>query len=72
MFCFASLCFNSSLTIISMGKRELVALLYLSSWCLVVVVRLFPEMPQVCLQFVIWYFWLYSLTIFVAFVLIEK
>ena len=36
-----------------MGKRELVALLSLSSWCLVIVVWLFLTMPQVCLQFVI-------------------
>ena len=36
-----------------MGKRELVALLSLSSWCLVIVVWLFLAMPWVCLQFVI-------------------
>ena len=36
-----------------MGKRELVALLSLSSWCLVMVVWLFLAMPWVCLQFVI-------------------
>ena len=36
-----------------MGKRELVALFCLSSWCLVIVVWLFLVMPQVCLQFVI-------------------
>ena len=36
-----------------MGKRDLVALLYLSSWCLVIVVLLFLAMPLVCLQFVI-------------------
>ena len=36
-----------------MGKRELVALLSLSSWCLVIVVRLFLAVPWVCLQFVI-------------------
>ena len=36
-----------------MGKRELVALLNLSSWCLVVVGRLFLAVPQGCLQFVI-------------------
>ena len=32
----ALLCVHSSFTIISMGKRELVALLCLSSWCLVI------------------------------------
>ena len=36
-----------------MGKRELVALLNLSSWCLVMVGRLFLAVPQGCLQFVI-------------------
>ena len=36
-----------------MGKRELVALLYLSSWCLVMVERLFLAVPWVCLLFVI-------------------
>ena len=36
-----------------MGKRELVALLNLSSWCLVMVERLFLTVPRGCLQFVI-------------------
>ena len=36
-----------------MGKRELVALLCLSSWCLVIDVWLFLAVPQLCLQFVI-------------------
>ena len=36
-----------------MGKRELVALLCLSFWCLVIVMWLFLTMPRVCLQFVI-------------------
>ena len=36
-----------------MGKRELVALLNLSSWCLLMVERLFLAMPWCCLQFVI-------------------
>ena len=36
-----------------MGKRELVALLGLSSWCLVVVGRLFLAVPCGCLWFVI-------------------
>ena len=36
-----------------MGKRELVALLKLSSWCLVMVERLFLAVPQGCLRFVI-------------------
>ena len=44
---------NSSFAIILMGKRELVALLSLSSWCLVIVVWLLVAVPWVCLQFVI-------------------
>ena len=39
-----------------MGKRELVALLSLSSWCPVIVVWLFFAAPLVCLQFVIMVF----------------
>ena len=44
---------HSSIAIILMGKRELVALLNLSSWCLVMVERLFLAVPRGCLQFVI-------------------
>ena len=44
---------HSSIAIILMGKRELVALLTLSSWCLVMVERLFLTVPRGCLQFVI-------------------
>ena len=36
-----------------MGKRELVALLNLSSWCLVMVEQLFLAVPWGCLRFVI-------------------
>ena len=36
-----------------MGKRELIALLNLSSWCLVMAERLFLAVPRGCLQFVI-------------------
>ena len=36
-----------------MGKRELVALLCLSSWCLMIVVWLHLTMQSLCLQFVI-------------------
>ena len=43
----------SSFAIILMGKRELVALLDLSSLCLVIVVWLFLAVPCVCLRFVI-------------------
>ena len=53
MFCCTLLYVHSSIAIILMGKRELIALLNLSSWCLVMVERLFLAMPQGCLQFVI-------------------
>ena len=53
MLCCALLCVNSSFAIILMGKRELVTLLCVSSWCFVIVVWLFLTMPRVCLQFVI-------------------
>ena len=44
---------HSSIAIILMGKRELIALLNLSSWCLVMVERLFLAVPRGFLQFVI-------------------
>ena len=53
MFCCMLLYVRSSIAIILMGKRELNALLYLSSWCLVVVGRLFLAVPRGFLQFVI-------------------
>ena len=53
MFCYTLLYVHSSIAIILMGKRELVALLNLSSWCLVMVERLFIAVPRGCLQFVI-------------------
>ena len=53
MFCCTLLYVHSSIAIILMGKRELVALLNLSSWCLVMVERLFLTVPRGRLQFVI-------------------
>ena len=55
MFCCTLLYVHSSIIIILMGKREreLVALLNLSSWCLVMVEQLFLPEPRGCLQFVI-------------------
>ena len=44
---------HSSIAIILMGERELVALLNLTSWCLVVVEWLFLAVPWGCLRFVI-------------------
>ena len=53
MFCCTLLYVHSSNAIILMGKRELVALLNLSSWCLVMVEGLFLAIPRGCLRFVI-------------------
>ena len=53
MFCCTLLYVLSSIAIILMGKRELIALLNLSSWCLVMVERLFLTVPRGCLRFVI-------------------
>ena len=49
MFCCKLLYVHSSFAIILMGKRELVTLLSLSSWCLVIV----PRSAMFWLQFVI-------------------
>ena len=53
MFCCTLFYVHSSIAIILMGKKELVALLNLSSWCLVMVERLFLAVPWGCLWFVI-------------------
>ena len=51
MFCCTLLYVQSSIAIILMGKRELVALLNLSSWCLLMVEWLFLAVPWGCLRF---------------------
>ena len=56
MFCCTLHYVHSSVSIILMGKRELVALLNLSSWCLMMVERLFLGVPRGCLQFVVMVF----------------
>ena len=53
MFCCTLLYVHSSIAIILMGKRELIVLLNLSSWCLVMVERLFLAVSRGCLRFVI-------------------
>ena len=53
MFSCALLYVHSSFEIILMGKREMVALNSLSSWCLVMDVWLFLTVPWVCLRFLI-------------------
>ena len=53
MFCCTLPYVHSSIAIILMGKRELVALLGLSSCCLMMIERLFLAVPWGCLRFVI-------------------
>ena len=53
MLCCTLFYVYSSFAIILVGKRELIALLSLSTWCLVIVVFLFLAVPWGCLQFVI-------------------
>ena len=53
MFCCTLLCVRSSIAIILMGKRELVSLLNLFSWCIMMVERLFLAVPWDCVRFVI-------------------
>ena len=53
LFCCALICVHFSFAIILMGKKEMVALLSLSSLCLVIIMWLFLVMPRVCLYFVI-------------------
>ena len=53
VLCFVVRYFVSIIAIIFIGKRELVVLFNLSSWCLVTAVWLFLAVPWVCLQFVI-------------------
>ena len=53
MFCYMLLYVRSSIAIILMGKRKLVGLLNLSSWCLVLVETLLLAVPRGCLWFVI-------------------
>ena len=52
-FCCMLLYVRSSIAIILMGKRELVALLNLSSCRFVMVERLFLAVPRGCLRFAI-------------------
>ena len=51
MFCCTLLIVRFGIAIILMGKRKLVALLNLSSWCIVMVEWLFLAVPQGCLRF---------------------
>ena len=62
MFCCTLLYVHSSIAVILMGKRGLVALLNLSAWCLVMVGRLLLAVPRGCLRFVIVVYCLILLT----------
>ena len=53
MFLCTLLYVHSSIAIILIGKRELVALLNLSSRCILMVEQLFLAVPRGCLRFVI-------------------
>ena len=53
MFCCTLLYVYSSIAMVLIGKRELVALLNLSSWCLMMVEWLFLVVWWDCLRFVI-------------------
>ena len=53
MFCCTLLCARSSIAIILVGERELVALLILSFWCLLMVKWLFLAVAWGFLRFVI-------------------
>ena len=54
MFCYTLRYDHSSIAIILMGKREIAdALLYLSSWCHLMVEWLFLAVPWGCLRFMI-------------------
>ena len=74
MFCYTLLYVPSSFAITLMGKRKLVALLSLSSWCFVIVVWLFLVLPWVCLQFVIVVFpdHTHYLLLYLSFLQIDK
>ena len=56
MFCCTLLYVHSNFAIILMGKREVVAMLGLSSWCLMMAMWLFLVVQWVCLRFVIMVF----------------
>ena len=53
MFCCMLLYVHSSIAIILVGKREMIALLNLSFWCLVMAEWLFLTVPLGCMRFVI-------------------
>ena len=73
MFCCTLLNYvHSSIAIILVGKRELVTLLNLSSWCFLVVVWLFLAVPWGCLRFVIVVFPYHTHLLFLSILINEK
>ena len=72
IICCTLLYVHSSFAIILTGKRELVALLSLFSWCLLIVVWLFLVVPWICQQFVIVVFPEHTHLLFLAFLLTMK
>ena len=64
MFCYTLRYVHSSIAIILMGKRELVALLNLSSSCLVMVEWLFLAVPWGCLFFFCFFFVFFLIVVF--------
>ena len=68
MFSCTLLYVHSIFAIILMGKREMVAVLGLSSRCLVMVVWLFLAVPHGCLRFVIVVFPDHTHLLFLGFV----
>ena len=64
MFCCTLLYVHSSIAIILMGKRELVALLNLSSWCLVMVEGLLQLVIVVFPDHAYLLFFMISITLF--------
>ena len=71
LFCCTLLYIHSSISIILMGKKELITLLNLSSWCLVTVDRLFLTVSRGCLRFVIVVFPGHTHLLFLVAVFIE-
>ena len=69
MFCCTLLYVHSSIAIILIGKRDLVALLILPSWCLVMVEWLFLAVPWGCLRFVIVVFPHHTYLLFCKFII---
>ena len=69
VFCCTLLYVPAGFAVILVGRGGLVALLSLFSWCLVVVVWLFPAVQWVCLQFVVFPYHTHLLFFFIDHIL---